>query len=204
MLKRILPILLVLAVFLTACGGTPATPTMNPADVQNTAVAAAWTMVAATNSALPTNTPLPPTEAASPTPLPTFTPEPLLIPTLSFPPTPTVAAASGDCTGPINMGEAGFKHRVRVENNVPKASITVSLNLWTKNAFGQCGIIAVALSKNQSIIVEIPSGSWWAGAYVNGPKPSMPSGVSFIIGASKTDDLLRLIVTADKIRLVGP
>ena len=56
MLKKILPILIALVVLLTACA-PQAAPTMSPADVQGTAVAAAWTMVAATQAAIPTNTP---------------------------------------------------------------------------------------------------------------------------------------------------
>ena len=94
MLKRVLPILLALTVFLSACA-TPAEPTANPVDIQNTAVAAAWTMVQATNNAIPTNTPLPPTEVPSQTPLPTFTPDMSLVPTLpglDFP-TPTLPPA---------------------------------------------------------------------------------------------------------------
>ncbi len=81
MLKKILPILLALTVLLTACG-SQGTPTMAPADVEGTAVAAAWTVVAMTQAAIPTATQLPPTETPSPTPLPTFTAEPLIVPTL--------------------------------------------------------------------------------------------------------------------------
>src|SRR5215207_11157392 len=63
----------ILAMIISACG-TPAAPTMNGADVQNTAVAAAFTMVAQTQAAVPTATPLPPTEAPTQTPLPSLTP----------------------------------------------------------------------------------------------------------------------------------
>ena len=93
MLKKILPILLALTILLTACA-PQGTPTMAPADVQNTAVAAAWTMVAMTQAAIPTATPLPPTETPSPTPLPTFTAEPLIIPTLEPLILPTATSGS--------------------------------------------------------------------------------------------------------------
>ena len=176
---------------------------MAPADVQNTAVAAAWTMVAATEMAKPTLTPVPPTEVPSQTPLPTFTAEPLLIPTLEVPATPTTAAATGDCNGPINMGEAGpLIKRIRIENKT-KSPITVSLYL-NKNLYGQCGFLSRALPKNGSTILEIPSGSWWASAFVNGSKPSYPSGAGFTLGPSKTSDLLRLVVTEEKIIYSGP
>ncbi|NOH03527.1 MAG: hypothetical protein HND47_16975 [Chloroflexi bacterium] len=73
MMKKILPILAALALFVAACG-QPAAPTMSPEEVQGTAVAAAWTMVAMTQASIPTATPPPPTETPSPTSLPTFTP----------------------------------------------------------------------------------------------------------------------------------
>src|SRR5258706_15806878 len=85
MFKRTYPVLLGLALLLAACG-PQGTPTMAAVNVQNTAGAAAWTMVAATQQAIPTATPLPPTGTPSPTPPPTFTPlalstQPQFIPT---------------------------------------------------------------------------------------------------------------------------
>ena len=65
---------------LSACGPEPE-PTMSAADVQGTAVAAAWTMVAETQAAIPTATPIPPTETPLPTALPTNTIAPLELPT---------------------------------------------------------------------------------------------------------------------------
>src|SRR5690349_8533555 len=145
MLKRVAPILLGIALLLSACG-SQGTPTMAPADVQNTSVAAAWTMVAATQQAIPTATPLPPTETPSATPLPTFTPLPLpTLPAQSLP-TATQAAATGDCLGPLNMGEAGPTVKVRIENQTD-GTFTISLNLWTPNDFGQCGALAYQVGK---------------------------------------------------------
>src|SRR5215217_5959295 len=83
----------ILAMIISACG-TPAAPTMNGADIQNTAVAAAFTMVAQTQAAVPTATPLPPTEAPTQTPLPTDTPLPL--PTLNVTLTSTTAPVSNN------------------------------------------------------------------------------------------------------------
>jgi len=161
MFKRLIPILGVLAVLLSACG-PQGTPTMAPADVQNTAVAAAWTMVAMTNQAIPTITPLPPTETPSPTPLPTFTP--IALPTIMGSlPTPTTQPVSSDpdsCIKPLDTGEAGPTVRVRLENEAGGA-MNVSLNLWTPNAFGQCGAISTTLGKNESSVLDLPKGSWW-------------------------------------------
>src|SRR5687767_10978446 len=61
-----------MTILISACGA-PAAPTMSAADVQLTAVAAAFTVVAQTQAAIPTATLLPPTETASPTQPPTNT-----------------------------------------------------------------------------------------------------------------------------------
>jgi hypothetical protein len=205
MLKKIIPILLALTVLITACA-PQAAPTMSPADVQGTAVAAAWTMVAATQAAIPTNTPVPPTEVPSPTSLPTFTPEPLLVPTLPLLvlATPTTAAAPSDpnnCLKPLNMGEAGPTKNVRIENQSP-GTANVSLNLWKPNLFAQCGALSYTVKKGASLRINIPSGYWYAYSWVLDP-PSTGS-VSFYIGPSKTQDLLRLVIKQDVIAWVGP
>ena len=63
----------IVATFVSACGAEPAPPTIAAVDVQNTAVAGAFTIVAQTQAAIPTATPLPPTETPTQTPLPTNT-----------------------------------------------------------------------------------------------------------------------------------
>ena len=135
-------------VALAACGPTPA-PTMNPADTQGTAVAAAWTVVAMTQAAIPTATPIPPTETPSPTALPTFTP--LLPPTLEAFPTqpvfvgvptnpPVAGGPTADaCQRPISSGStAGPKVKTRIINQ-SGGSVVLSLYL-SKTLFGECGI----------------------------------------------------------------
>src|SRR5213083_450960 len=72
-------IVLAIAMIISACGA-PTAPTVNPVDVQNTAVAAAFTVVAETQAAIPTVTSLPATEPPTQTSLPTNTP--LALPTL--------------------------------------------------------------------------------------------------------------------------
>jgi hypothetical protein len=202
MLKKILPILLALSVLLSAC--TPqAEPTMAPADVQNTAVAAAWTMVAQTQAAIPTATPLPPTETPSPTPLPTFT-APALIPTLEQLILPTATAAPSDpnnCLKPLNMSEAGPTKNVRIENTL-KSTVNLSLNLYKPNLFGQCGALSYVIKGMEKRKVAIPSGYWAAFGWVEKPA-STPYGEWFI-GPSKTQDLLRIIIKEDVIAWVGP
>lgn len=180
MLKRISIIFLGGMLFLSACG-PQGTPTMAPADVNNTAVAAAFTMVAQTQAAIPTNTPVPPTETPSPTPLPTFTPPPP--PTLDqliAPPTATQSVASDpdSCVKPLNVGEAGPLKQARLENN-SGGSVNISLNLWTPNDFGQCGALSYSLSKGEKRIISIPVGSWYGYAWItlkNGSSGGTSSG----------------------------
>ncbi len=163
MLKRIIPVLLAIAVLLTACAPQGA-PTLAPAEVEGTAVAAAWTIVAMTQLAIPTATPVPPTDTPSPTPLPTFTPFPL--PTLGLSISTATKAAGGqdDCLKPLNIAEAGPQSEVRFEN-VSGGNVTLSLNLST-NAFGQCGNLSYTLSKNQKLIVSLPKGVYFAWAWI--------------------------------------
>ena len=80
-MKKILIIFLASIFLLSACGPEPE-PTMSAEDVQGTAEAAAWTMVAETQAAIPTATPIPPTITSSPTSIiPTSTIAPLASPT---------------------------------------------------------------------------------------------------------------------------
>jgi hypothetical protein len=203
MIKKILPILLALSVLLTACGAK-GTPTMAPADVEGTAVSSAWTMVAATQMAIPTVTPLPPTEIPSPTPLPTFTP--LALPTLPpiLPTATTASSASGDCLGPIDFGEAGKLKPVRIQNESGGVLAPLSLNLWTPNAFGQCGAMSMNMNIGDKQIVDLPVGSWYAYAWINlrNGKQSTSEG-SFILPQGG-DDLVILHVKEFRIDLKGP
>jgi hypothetical protein len=200
MLKKILPILLALTILLTACG-SQGTPTMAPADVQNTAVAAAWTVVAMTQAAIPTATPLPPTETPMPTLLPTFTAEPLIIPTLEPllpPPANTVPPDPSNCNKPLNVAEAGPTNPMRIENN-SGGPINLSLNLAT-NAFGQCGALSYSVPKNGKQVINIPKGSWWAYAWITYPNgTSGTSEGSFLINPGDFD-MLRIIVGKESIQ----
>jgi hypothetical protein len=167
MLKRISIIMLGSMLLLSACGAQEP-PTMAPADVNNTAVAAAFTMVAQTQAAIPTNTPVPPTETPSPTPLPTFTlPPPPTLDQLLAPPTATQAVASdpNSCTKALNVGEAGPLKRIRIENTTA-GSINISLNLWKPNDFGQCGALSYSLKKGEQRIVSVPVGAWYGYAWI--------------------------------------
>jgi len=162
MIKKTIFVLAILALLLTACG-QQAEPTMSPEQVQQTAAAAAWTMVAQTQAAIPTNTPIPPTDTPSPTPLPTFTPLPL--PTIEVAtPVPT-AKPAGSCEGPLNVAEAGPQSNVRFEN---ETGGKVTLSLWLSgNDFAQCGFLTYYLSKNEKLTASIPKGNYYAFALID-------------------------------------
>lgn len=173
-----------MVVALAACGPT-ATPTMNPADVQGTAVAAAWTVVAMTQAAIPTATPLPPTETPSPTPLPTFT---ALPPTAAEFPTQAVFSAptnipvggptADPCNAPIAASAAG--HPVKV-NLLNKSSGTATLSLYLqKTEFGECGIYSFVLGQGNNKVTLL-EGCYWAGAFITGPKHSSKSFGNFCV-----------------------
>jgi hypothetical protein len=201
MLKKILPILLALTVLLSACA-PQGTPTMAPADVQGTAVSAAWTIVALTQLAIPTATPLPPTETPSPTPLPTFTAEPLIIPTLEPLIQPTATSAPSDpnnCSKPLDVGAAGPTTDMRIENASGGVISVISLYL-NPNTFGQCGFLSynnIAINGRQKI--SLPRGNWWASAniaYKNGQSGFAQGGFTI---RNSDYDLLRIIVGPDTI-----
>jgi hypothetical protein len=205
MLKKILPILLALTVLLSACA-PQGTPTMAPADVQSTAVSAAWTIVALTQLAIPTATPLPPTETPSPTPLPTFTAIPLLeLPTLPpvLPTSTTVASGETNCLGPIDFGLAGKVCRVRIENETGGTLSPISLNLWTPNAFGQCGAMSLNVGVGGKEIVEMPVGYWFGYAWVTLKNGQSTSSGNFVLGQG-CDDLLLLKVSKDTMGIKSP
>src|SRR5574341_45866 len=108
-------VVVAMTVIISACGAKPV-PTMASADVQSTAVAAAFTIVAETQAAIPTSTPLPLTETASPT-LPA-TNTPLALPTLAVTFTPTSASnAGGDpCATRVLSSPKGKETVIRVVN----------------------------------------------------------------------------------------
>ncbi len=173
MKKNIWIIIAILSLLVSACGSA-GTPTVDPVNVQNTAVAAAFTMVAETQAAIPTATPIPPTEAPTLTPLPTETPlpEPTLDPLIASPtiiPTFTQAAStssssSGDpCNQPLTKWQ-GPSASLTVSNETnPKGEIVLSLYVVTD--LGECGYLYVY---SDSLIG--PVGQYSAGAFVNGKK----------------------------------
>lgn len=166
----------VLSLLISACGAQ-ATPTANPVDIQHTAEAAAFTMVAQTQQAIPTATPLPPTETATLTPLPTLTP--LASPTLdalnstpvgltitpqaNIPTFTPQASGSGQdpCNQPLTAWEGPSASLHVVNETRPQGTIILSLYVVTE--LGQCGYLYVTGDS-----ITGPIGQYSAGAFVTG------------------------------------
>jgi hypothetical protein len=170
MIKKIIPTLVLLAVFVSACGGQPEARALSPEQVQGTAISAALTMVAQTQAAVPTNTPLPPTPLPSPTPLPTFTALASPTPDFALLPTATQASSSsggGTCDGIINLAEAGPTSNVRFENETG-GTVSLTLFMYAPNRFGQCGSFPsnpYTLRKNEKLTISLPKGEYFAYAW---------------------------------------
>lgn len=157
---KFLPALLILSLMISACGAEPV-PTISAADVQSTAVAAAFTVVAQTQAAIPTATPLPPTETPTATPQATNTQVPL--PTLDV--TVTTAAPTTSSGGSTSSGTDPCANRVlswspkgkptviRIANTT-KAEVTLSLYLNETASHGECGYRSYVIGKNSDVVIS--------------------------------------------------
>lgn len=155
-----------LAILIGACGAQPV-PTISSADVQHTAEAAAFTMVAQTQAAMPTVTPLPPTEIPTNTPATTDTAPavPTLdttaatlgagVPTLA----PTNVPASGNATSDpcatrvLGSSPKGRSTIIRIAN-MTKANVNVSLYLEQTAGAGECGYRGYTLTKLSDVVIN--------------------------------------------------
>ncbi|HEY3474852.1 MAG TPA: hypothetical protein VGK56_09600, partial [Anaerolineales bacterium] len=139
-----LTLVLMITLIVSACGarGAQATPppTIDPVDLQNTAAAVAFTMVAQAQTALPTATPLPPTATVTDTPAPTETFLPL--PSLEATFTPGAGGNSGGEDPCINQvlpaTLEGETVRMRI-NNSTEAALSVSVYLQQTGPQSVCG-----------------------------------------------------------------
>jgi hypothetical protein len=201
-----LPLITVLAAFtmiISACGA-PAAPTVNPVEVQNTAVAAALTMVAETQAAVPTMTPLPPTALPTETSLPTLTPLPL--PTLGATLPATVAPATAGsgvdpCANRQLSPKKGRETTIRVVNGT-RVTITVSMYLNETEGAGECGWRSFNLSRNNDIVfTDLVQGCYNLWAWSDDPKGRFRSSGG---GCINNPDKWTFEVTDAVIKFNGP
>ena len=194
-MKKFIVFLAATALLLSACGAK-AEPTLSASDVQSTAEAAAWTMVAETQAAIPTNTPVPPTNTLEPTPLPTNTPVPL--PTQPPVSQPTATTNVDRCNQPLPGSIAGSYTRLRFINET-KAPVTLSLYL-NETVFGECGYRSYQLNKGDTVIVEFVQGCYSFYAWINGNKPSTASGY----GCANNPDMWNVYIRPQVISIKPP
>jgi hypothetical protein len=190
----------IIAMIISACGA-PAVPTMNAADVQSTAVAAAFTMVAQTQAAVPTATPLPPTETPTQTPAVTNT----LLPTLNVTLGPTLAPTStpgGDpCANRQLSPQRGRETVIRVANTT-KVPITVSMYLNETEGHGECGWRSFNLAKNNDIVFsDLVQGCYSLWAWSDDPRGKFNSSGG---GCINNSDKWTFEVSSAHIKFVGP
>lgn len=204
-------IVVAIALLISACG-TPAAPTMQAIDVQNTAAAAAFTMVAQTLAAVPTDTPLPPTEAPTQTPLPTDTPLPLptsatIVASLVASPTSASVSSNSDssgvdpCSTRVLSAPEGKETVIRIVNTT-KLGVTVSMYLNETASKGACGYRSFTLSKNNDVVyTDLVQGCYnlWVWSD-NAPGKFTSSGS----GCINNSDKWTFEIRENTIKFVGP
>ena len=182
---------------LSACGAKPV-PTVDPAQVQASAMAAANTIVAMTQAAMPTETPVPPTAAATDTPQPTPTIPPIATLPVLASPTTAPAASSDDCKFlSVSKGE---RLAVILFNNRTAVQMGVSFYL-KKNAFGDCGYWSTQVKPHGSAtITNLPLGSYYVSAWTLSGNPNFQNlGYPFAVN---TTDKFTINATVETISFV--
>ena len=152
-----------LALLISACS-PPAAVTADPTQVQASAAASTAAAVAETLSAVTTETP---------TLLPTETPLPS--------PTDTAQSSEDNCRHALDTGQAGPSHPTIVRNET-SGTIGVSLTLYKKNTFGQCGYLVLSVLRgNSSDTADLPAGSYSAYAWAKAKGNASVARGSFVV-----------------------
>ena len=183
-MKRFVPIILALSLFLSSCGALGAaapvadvTATISVEEIRATADAMVYSMLTETAAAMPTNTLVPPTETPlPPTVAPTATLEPTLVedsaavteavPTVAAIATNTMVSSSSSspyaCTEkPLTSWDVP-SITITVSNNVKGSTANVFLCIVTDN--GQAGYISIPAGSS----AQVPYGFVTATAWVTG------------------------------------
>ena len=211
MKRNVLIIGVVLILLVSACA-PQAAPTANPIDIQHTAEAGAFTMVAETQAAVPTSTPGPPTDTPAPTSPPTNTPPPLptsaaqatagaVLPTPTGIPTftpqsPTTTTNSDTsnqdvCNQPLTAWQGPTANFSIANQTRPQGTIVLSMYVVTR--MGQCGYLAITGDSFSG-----PIGQYSAGAFITG-KQNFKAFGRFNI----TEGNWKIVVKNDSITALG-
>ena len=146
--------ILVAMLIVSACGAPLATPTIDPAELQSTAVVAALTILAETQAAIPTNTSPPPTAVVTNTPVPTNTFIPLPTQGVASTPNPGGSSPTEDpCVNQLLPASlTGQKIKIRIDNPT-KGTINLSVYLQSGNPQDVCGYRAYILAPGASLVI---------------------------------------------------
>jgi hypothetical protein len=198
-MKHLLLTILFMSILLSACGPA-ATPTVNPADIQITAIAMAWTMAAETLAAIPTATPIPPTETPTATLPPTATLEFPATPGLFTQPTNTASSSNkkDPCTIPL-PAYSGDRAKVVVVNET-KGNVNLSLCADPTRKMTR-GIVYVAPFGKTGTTLSLPLGCYHAFAWISSGKKNFTSGGNFCI--NNTDKWI-MYIREGMIKLAAP
>jgi len=161
--KHFFVIIAIIVLIVSACGTAPE-PTPSVIDIQNTAVAMAFTSIAITKAAMPTNTPIPtqiPTLAETPTPFPTLPPP--------VPPTSIVPANTqvDPCNEPPPANPEGVTVRVKFVNK-SKGMVNLAFGMVQENGKGECGTYNFTIGPNTSPQFTVLAGCYWGYAWITG------------------------------------
>jgi len=202
--RNVLIIGVVLILLMSACA-PQAAPTANPVDVQHTAEAGAFTMVAQTQAAVPTATSVPPTEAPLPTAVPTDTPPPLPtsatqgvlptgIPTFT-PQSPNSSTNTNNnqdvCNQPLTAWQGPTANFTI--SNLTKPAGTIVLSMYVVTTLGQCGYLIITGDSFSG-----PIGQYSAGAFITGKQNFKAFG-----GFNITEGSWKIVVKNDSITALG-
>jgi hypothetical protein len=195
-----LSIVLLLPVFVSACSATPAVPTINHVDVQNTAVAAALTIVAQTQAAIPTATPLPPTEPPTATLASTNTP--LSLPTLEATFTPVLQTTVDPCSTRILASSPKGRETTIHIINTEKTRITVSVYLNETASWGECGYRSYVLGPRDNVLItDLVQGCYDLWAFNSDPQNPVNA---FGSGCINNPDKWTFEISSSNIKFSGP
>ena len=152
-----LTLVLMITLITNACGarGAEATPTLNAVDIQSSAAAVAFTMVAETQAAIPTATPPAPTASFTDTPAPTVTFPPLPSLEATFTPVPTGDSGGEDpCIHKVLPATLqGETIKIRIDNST-EAALTVSVNLQQATPQSECGYRTYTLAPGEFLVIN--------------------------------------------------
>jgi hypothetical protein len=150
-------LLLLMSLMISSCGarGVQAIPTINAVDIQGTAAALAFTVIAETQAAIPTATPPPPTATFTDTPAPTPTFLPLPSSAITLTPVPSGNSGGGDpCINQVMPAILkGEPVKIRI-NNSTKAAVSFSIYLNQNGTQGQCGYRAYTIDPGQALVLN--------------------------------------------------